>query len=171
MKKLFLFTLVIVALVFISNKTYQHYSRNYVNSHESIVLINNLLHGKEVDSFFSLDEGTYNSEKHKVVFSLVKKEGYLLNYYINLPAKKTSNLNPGEFDCDDEYNTMRHYRFYDYEVGNRNVIARVINGEANNRKQLKPVQTVAKKHLSVNYKFGSINVFDVKANGISNHCN
>lgn len=171
MKKVLLFILLAVALLFISDRIYQYYSGSHVNSHEAIILINNLLDDADVDSFFGLRSGTYDAQKHKVVFSLVKKEGSVLGYYINLPAKKVSYLtDAGGFNCDNEYPTVSHYRFYDYEVGDKTIIARVIRKTSSSAMQQFANEIIAKRDIHMNYQFGQINVIDVGLNGIEDHC-
>lgn len=172
MKKILLVLLSVILLVFIADRIYQYYSRNFVNSHESIVLINNVLNDTDVDAFFKLKKGTYNPNKHKVVFSLEREDGYQLEHYINLPVKKiTGVLNAKMFDCSMKYQSLRSYGFYDYELGNRNIIARVLTKESNPVKLLNANKTISKKYLRVNFKFGRINVFDVGVNMVVNHCN
>jgi hypothetical protein len=172
MKKIFLGILIVVALVFLSDRIYKFYSRSNVNSHETIILINNQLQSNEVDTFFSLEEGTFNPAEHKVVFSLIKKDGDLLDNYINLPFKQnngqTSNVG---FECNIDYEKVRPYNLYDYEIGNRNIIARIIGKNTSAIKKLNSNKVVAQKNLGGNYQFGKLNILDVNKNGIQKHCN
>lgn len=172
MKKILLVIISIIILVFIADEIYQYYSRNFVNSHEAVVLINNSLSDTDVDAFFKLEQGTFNPKKHKVVFSLERKDGYMLGYYINLPVRKIlSKLNISMFNCNMNYQSLRPYGFYDYELGNRTIIARVISKESNPVKLLNSDKTISKKYLHVNFNFGGVNVFDVGINKVVNHCN
>jgi hypothetical protein len=171
MKKILISIVVIVLLVVLSDKIYKFYSRSNVNSHESIILINNQLAENEIDSFFNIEEGTYKPNEHKLVFSLVKKDKNLLDFYKNLPVKHKAKFSSNtEFDCDSEYENVRHYGFYDYEISNRIIIARIITKKASNRSQLNSKEIVSKKQLRGNYSFGKINIFDVNKNGLKKHC-
>ena len=170
MKKVLLFIVIAVALLFLSDKIYKMYSRNNVNSHETIVLFNNWLDDTEVDTFFGLEQGTYDPATHKMVLNLPKKDGYLLEYYKVIPAKKVGSTGQGVFECDSPYGQINHYGFYNYEVGNRNVIARIIPKEASSQKQLVGDEVVAQKYLNANYQFGTINVFDIYVDGVSKRC-
>ncbi len=171
MKKIIIILITIIALIYVSDKVYQTYSRNYVNAHESIILINNQLLENEIDDFFNLNKGTYDPEKHKIIYSLVRKDGYLLDAYINLPVKnKTRISNSNGFDCDIEYQQIRAYRFYKNEITNLNIIARLVSINVDVIKSLDSKQSIAKKHLRAKYDFGKINILDINKNGFTNHC-
>ena len=171
MKKVLIIFIAIVSLVFLSDKIYQIYSSTNINSHESVVLINNQLTEYEIDSFFNLKEGTYNSKEHKIVFSIIKKDGYLLDKYISLPVKyKTKLPNKNSFDCNSEYEKVRVYRFYDYEINNRNIVARIIIKKASAIKQLNSKQIISEKQLRGNYEFGKLNILDITKDGLTKHC-
>ncbi|WP_179021924.1 hypothetical protein [Winogradskyella forsetii] len=167
MKKLLIAIIVIVILVFLSDKIYKVYSRSNVNSHESILLLNNQLSENEIDLFFNLEQGTYDSNEHKIVFSLLKKDGYLLDNYINLPVRIQSST---EFDCNLEYDKARPYGFYDYEIMSKNIIARIITKNASAIKQLNSKEIISEKRLGGNYGFGKLNILDINKNGLSKHC-
>lgn len=171
MKSISVVIVLIVVLLFVSDKIYQYYSRHFINAHESIVLINNGLSHTDIDTFFNLKKGTFNTEKYKVVFSLERKNASKLAYYINLPTKNSSDiLDSKEFDCQMEYKLLRHFGFYDYELGNINIIARVITKESNPIKQLNSKNILSKKYLDLTFNYGSIHVFDINLNHIVNHC-
>ena len=155
MKKILLGILIVVALVFFSDKIYKAYSRNNINAHEAIILINNQLQSNKVDVFFGLEEGTFNPAEHKVVFSLLKKDGYLLDNYINLPSQQNfGKTNTVDFECTIDYEKVRPYNFYDYEIGNKNIIARIIGKNTSTIKKLNSDHIIAQKNLGRNYQFG-----------------
>jgi hypothetical protein len=142
-----------------------------VNSHESIILINNQLALDEIDAFFGLEEGTFNPAEHKLIFSVPRKEGYMLEYYINLPVNNMhGQYSTTAFACDIDYESVRHFGFYDYQVGLKNIIIRIIEKNTNSTQQLNRPQVIAYKYLSGNYKFGEINILDISKNGISKPC-
>lgn len=143
-----------------------------MNSHESIILINNRLLLDEIDSFFNLEKGTFNPTEHQIVFSLFKRDGYSLEYYINLPVKNNNGqLGSTEFECNIKYESVRPYRFYDYQVKNRNIVVRVIEKNTNVIRQLNSNQIIAQKYFPGVYQFGKINIFNVNKSGITRHCN
>lgn len=171
MKKILLAILIIVALVFLSDKIYKIYSRSNVNSHESVVLLNSHLQSDKIDSFFNLEEGTFNPTENNIVFSLPKKNGHLLDYYINLPVKNIGKqMSNFGFECDIDYENVRPYGFYDYEIDNINIVVRIIEKTANVAKHLNSSQIIAQKYLGGNFHPGQITILDVTKNGISNHC-
>lgn len=173
MKKIFIFLIVAVILVFLSDKIYKIYSRNFINSHESIILINDKLSDNDIDGFFKLSEGTYDSKKHIVVYSLLKrdKDAYLLETYLNLPVKYGSRFaGKDQFDCDPEYLEVQPYGFYNYEIGNTTIIARLISIDASPIKRLSGEQTISEKALRAGFVFGEINILDVGKNGVTSHC-
>lgn len=171
MKKFFIFLVVVVILIFLSNKIYQYYSRNYINSHEAIVLINDFFSEKEVDAFFNLKKGTYDSTKHMIVYSLIKRDAYLLDTYINLPVKyKNGGFDNGQFNCNLDYLEIKPFGFYNYEIGNSNIIARIIAKDASVIKQLNEKQLIAEKQLGASYKYGKVTVLDVDKNGVNYQC-
>jgi len=171
MKKILLFLIVVVALVFVSDKVYKWYSKNNINAHESIVLINDHFSENEVDAFFNLTKGTYDPNKYQVIYSLIKKDAYLLETYINLPTKyNNGSANNNQFNCDVEYLAIRQYGFYQSEIGNTNIIARIILKGENPIKQLHTDQIIAEKQLGATYSFGKINILDIGKNGVANHC-
>jgi len=169
MKKAFLIIVVIVILIFCSDKIYQFYSSNYVNDHESIILINDGFSGKDVDAFFNLDAGTFDPQKHRIIYSLVKKDAYLLDMYINLPTKYKNGYGQ-PFQCGVDYQEVQPYGFYDYEIGNANIIARIILKDANPIKRLKPEEIISEKQLGARFQFGAITILDVDQNGVRDHC-
>jgi len=166
MKKIFIFFGVVILLIFASDKIYKIYSSNYINDHESIILINNHLSEKDVDAFFNLSAGTYDSKKHRIIYSLLKKDVNLLDAYINLPVKYSND----QFNCDIVYSEAKPYGFYDYEIGSSSVIARVISADANANRLLNSEQVISEKQLGARYRFGKINVLDVNKSGIIEHC-
>lgn len=169
MKKAIIAIIIIIVLIFSADKIYQIYSLNYVNGHESVVLINNQLSENEVDRFFNLKKGTFETKKHLIVFSLERKEHNILDKYINLPTKMRSGIYP-QYECSIEYEQIRTYGFYDYEIGNGQIIARLISNDASSIKDLNSNQTVAERRLDLNFKFGEVNIFNIDLEITTLHC-
>jgi len=170
MKKIILFLIVVVALIFIADKIYKIYSRHNVNAHEAVILINDCLMKEDVDAFFGLDTGTYDASRHKIVYSLTKKEAYVLDAYIDLPVKYKYALNSDEFTCNIDYAEIEHYGFYNYELGNSNIIARIIVKDASAIRRLGAEQIISQKFLDAQYEYGKINVLSIGKIGVRNAC-
>lgn len=164
----------ILAILYLADLMWKTYSGGNTNSHEAIVLINNHLASDDIDFFFNLEEGTFNPMEHKIVFSLRKEGGQQSDYYINLPVSNMHNsYNNIEFDCNVEYESVSGYRFYNYEVKNQNLIARVMekNANVNLEASLNQNKIIAEKTLGIIYQYGKINVLEINKNGISQRCN
>lgn len=172
LRRIIIGIITIIALLYLADMIWKAYSRSNVNSHEAVVLINNHLTSDDIDFFFNLEKGTFNPSEHMIVFSLLKKEQYALSHYTNLPVRnKYSSYNNIEFDCDVEYESVRGYGFYNYELGNYNIIARIIDRNADVRRNLSRDQIITEKYLGIIYQFGKINILDINKNGITKRCN
>lgn len=171
MKKVLLFIGVIIIVLFASDTIYKTYSRNYVNSHESVVLINNFLANEEVDTFFGLKKGTYNPQLHRIIFSLRKKDATILDTWLHLPTKSKYECDIGnEFKCDVKYSDVRPFGFYNYEIGNIYIVARIILYNQSGNKELNQNETISEMQIDAKYQYGRINILDVNKNGITSHC-
>lgn len=171
LKRIIIGIISIIALLYLADMIWKAYSRSNVNSHEAIVLINNHLTSDDIDFFFNLEKGTFNPTEHMIIFSLRTKDGHVLDYYKNLPVRnKYSSYNNIEFDCDVEYESVRGYGFYNYQIGNENIIARIIEKNATVERRLNQNQIITEKHLGIIYQFGKINVLDINKNGITQRC-
>lgn len=172
LRRIIIGIITIIALLYLVDMIWKAYSRSNVNSHEAVVLINNHLTSDDIDFFFNLEKDTFNPSEHMIVFSLRKKDGWALDYYKNLPVRnKYSSYNNIEFDCDVEYESVRGYGFYNYQIGNENIIARIIDRKADVKRNLNRDQIITEKYLGIIYQFGKINILDINKNGITKRCN
>lgn len=113
--KNFLYTiLTIVILLYLSSKIYKFYHQNYLLDTEAVVNIYPNLPDDKVDEFFLLPKGTFDSEKHSIIFSFIKADAYLLDYYYNLPVYNYSSLK--NVDCNESFSKEKHYRFARNEI-------------------------------------------------------
>lgn len=168
-KKIIIGIISAVALLYLTDFIWKAYSASHVNSHEAIILINNQLTPEDIDSFFDIEKGTFNPMEHMIIFSLEKKNGSQLDSYINLPIRnKYNSYNNIEFDVD--YESVSGYGFYNYQIGNKDIIARIIEKNSDVVGRLQQNKIIAKKYLDANYQFGKINVLDINSNGFSKHC-
>ncbi|MFN0189749.1 MAG: hypothetical protein ACKVQV_13695 [Bacteroidia bacterium] len=171
MKKVLIFIGIIIVVLFGSDKIYKIYSSNYINSHESVVLINNFLANEDVDTFFGIKKGTYNPQLHRVIFSLRKKDANILETWLNLPTKsKYECQNGDEFKCDVKYSDVQPFGFYNYEIGNIYIVARIILNNLSGNKELNQNETISEMQIDSKYEYGKINILDVNKNGIISHC-
>ena len=171
MKKVLIFIGIVLIILFASNKIYKIYSNNYINAHESIVLVNNYLANEEVDTFFGLKNGTYNPQQHRIIFSLKKKEANLLDTWLNLPSRSKYECENGSpYDCNVDYKEVQHYGFYNYEIGNVYIVARIILYTANAAKDLNQEEVISEMQIDTKYDYGKINILDITKNGITSRC-
>jgi uncharacterized protein YxeA len=149
MKKVLVIILIIFTLILTADRIYKHYSRSNVNSHEAIVLVNHNVDPSKADSFFNLEPGTFNQKNHRIKYGLLRKDASVLDKYINIPMSMN-----GSYNCEVNYQDIRGYNFYDYEVDNVNLLVRLVDKQ-NERK------SITEKYLKMRFEYGKINIVSV----------
>ena len=149
---------------------FQFYNAHYLLDTEAVVNIYPNLPDEKVDKFFLLPEGTFDTKKHTIIYSFIKSDAYLLDYYYNLPIYNYSSLE--NLDCKEEFSKEKHYRFNRNEIVDDGILYVRLStdksGGFNKAKDSK--STIAIRMLAVNFTFGKINSIIVNSDGAIRYC-
>lgn len=168
MKKFLFIVVAIVMLFYLSIKIFENYKDNNLLKNEAVVNVYFNIPEDEIDVYFDLEKGTFDKNKHAVVCSLEKNEGYMLDYYYNLPIFRTTD----GINCKEEFSIEKHRRFNKNDVNSySNMIVRLLNSSANSYTAEPSSATIAKKYEEININFGKINHIVVSKKGTSHYCN
>lgn len=168
MKKIIIFIIAILVLLFLSDKVYKIYRQNYLLNSDAVVNVYFTVPEEDIDAYFNLEESTFNKDEHLVLCSLKKRDAYLLDYYHNLPIY--SNLIA--VDYNESFSLEKHLRFNKKDIGNYStLIARLINKKFTNSYSANLSKSiVGQKFEKININFGKINHIVVDRNGTSPYC-
>ena len=168
MKKFFFITVAIIILLYLSIKIFENYRENHLLNNEAVVNAYFNIPENEIDTYFNLEKGTFDKNKHIVVCSLEKSEGYMLNFYYNVPTYGTTD----KINCNEEFSIEKHRRFNKNDINNySNMIVRLLNFSVNGYHADSSNNTIAKKYEEININFGKINHLVVDHKGTSHYCN
>ncbi|KOP39280.1 hypothetical protein DBB36_12685 [Flavobacterium sp. WLB] len=170
MKKFLSTILIILGLLFISRHVYKFYHENYLLDTEAVVNIYPNIPDEKVDDFFGLTKGTFDSKKHRILFSFVKSDGYSLNYYLNLPVYDYNSLKT--LDCEEYYSREKHSRFSRKEiVDNGMVYVRLTSDLHNFNVGESSKSIIAVRAVPISFTFGKINSIIINSERAIRYCN
>lgn len=158
-------------MLYTSSRVFQFYHSNYLLDNEAVVNIYPNLPNDEMDEYFGIPKGTFNSQNHFIVYSFGKSDGYLLDYYYNLPVYNYNNLK--NLDCNETFSKEKHNRFEKNEIiDNAMLYVRMLNKKNSNNFYTDNLSKsiVAVKIVNINFQYGKINNIIIDKNGVSEHC-
>jgi len=169
LKKFLISILIVVALVYLSGKFYNIYHDNNLLETETVVNIYPNLPDHKVDEFFNLPKGTFDSKKHQILYSFVKSDGYLLDYYLNLPIYNYQNRN--NINCEESYSNEKHSRISRNEIVDDGMLyVRLSSDLRAGTSKAKSQSNLAIKTLPISFTFGKINSVIVNEKGTIRYC-
>ena len=155
---------------FLSRHIYKFYHENYLLETEAVVNIYPNIPDEKVDEFFGLTKGTFDKEKHQILFSFVKSDGSPLNYYLNLSVYNYNDLKT--LNCEEYYSREKHFRFSRKEiVDNGMVYVRLTNDLHNFNVGESSKSIIAVKAVPISFTFGKINSIIINSERTIRYCN
>lgn len=167
MKKFLIVCIGIVVIIYSTLRLFGNYNSNSVLYNQASFEMYMDTNSFNIDTYFSLEKGTFDNEKHIVVCKFpVEIGGFKLAYSL-------LNTDLSNVDCNEKYQKEKHNIFEPYELKGSNFELVIVNKFTNLITLNTPIgesKIIAKKVEYCPYKKGEVNRIVLSKNGLTRYC-
>lgn len=166
MKKFLIGLLIVIAAVWISIRIFGYYNSRNILSNQAVFKVYTDLKTNEIDTFFQVEKGTFDPQKHTIICRLpVSTTGFKPSYQ-TLQFDQSVN-------CKEEFNKDVHIKYDNAELNNTGIVLYLVNKNMPIISLDTPGSNsaiIASQGFSYEYKKGRINHVMISRQNAYNYC-
>ncbi|MNU89112.1 hypothetical protein D3C71_789430 [compost metagenome] len=166
MKKFLIGVLIVIVSIWVIIRIFGYYNSRNIMSNQVVFKVYTDLKEDEIDTFFHIEKGTFDPEKHRIICRLpVTTSGFKPSYQI---VQFNQSVN-----CKEEFNPDIHVKYDNSELNNTGVVLYLINKNMQVITLDSPAANstiIASQGFSYEYKKGRINHILISRQNVYNYC-
>ncbi len=162
----FLIGLVIVIVgIWAAIRIFGYYNSRNILSNQAVFRVYTDLEQDEIDTFFHIEKGTFDPQRHAIVCRLPVNTSGFKSSYLVLPFNKTVH-------CGETFNKDIHVKYDNAELNNTGLVLYIVNKNMPIVALDSPAKNtvVASRGFSYEYKKGRINHIMISRQNVYNYC-
>lgn len=167
MKKFLIGLLIVILSIWGIIRIFGYYNSRNILSNQAVFKVYTDLKENEIDTFFQVEKGTFDPQKHLIVCRLPVTTTGFKPSYLALQLNKTVN-------CKEAFNKDIHVKYDNSELNNTGIVLYLVNKNmplvALDSPGAAGSTVIASQGFSYEYKKGKINHIMISRQNVYNYC-